>query len=59
MPKIVRRRAVLKVGHSFLQWSGALRGHLVTEEGDLRCSEDTLLRVDQDPVRMKPVEESL
>jgi hypothetical protein len=31
----LRRGAVLKLGHSFLQWSGSLRGHPVTEEGDL------------------------
>jgi hypothetical protein len=35
------RGAVLKMGHSFLQWSGTLRGHLVTEEGDLGYSKDT------------------
>jgi hypothetical protein len=46
------------MGHSFLQWSGTLRVNLLTEEGDHGCSEDTLCQVDQDPVRLKPVEES-
>jgi hypothetical protein len=32
------------MGHSFLQWSGTLGGHLVTEEGDLGCFEDALRR---------------
>jgi hypothetical protein len=42
----LRRRAVLKMGHSFLQWLGTLGGHFVTEEGDLGRSEDTFCRVD-------------
>jgi hypothetical protein len=41
-----RRGAVLKMGHSFLQWSGTLDGQFVTEEDDLRCSKDTLRQVD-------------
>jgi hypothetical protein len=44
------RLAFLKVGHSFFQRLGALGGHLITEEGDLMCSEGTLLQVDEDPV---------
>jgi hypothetical protein len=39
----LRRRAVQKMGHSILQWSGTLGGHFVTEQDDLRCSEDTLV----------------
>jgi hypothetical protein len=46
------------MGHSFLQWSGTLRGHPVTEEGDLGRSKDVLRRVDQDPVHLKPAEVS-
>jgi hypothetical protein len=45
--------------HSFLQWSGTLSRNLLIDEGDLGCSEDTLRRVDQDPVRLKLVEDSL
>jgi hypothetical protein len=41
----LRWGAVLKMSYSFLQWSQTLSGHFVTEEGDLRCSEDTLLQV--------------
>jgi hypothetical protein len=37
----LRRGTVLKMSHSFLQWSGALGRHFVTEESDLGCSEDT------------------
>jgi hypothetical protein len=54
----IKREAVLEMGYSFLQWSGTLREHLVTKEGDLGCSEDALRRVDQDPVCLKPVEQS-
>jgi hypothetical protein len=44
-----RTVAVLKMGYSFFQRLGTLGGHLVTEEGDLGCSEDALRRVDEDP----------
>jgi hypothetical protein len=44
--------------HSFLQWSETLSGHIVTEEGDLGCSEDALQMVDQDPIRLKKVEDN-
>jgi hypothetical protein len=54
----LRRRAVLKIGHSFLQWSGSLRRHPVTEKVDLECIKDAVRRVDQDPVRLKPAEDS-
>jgi hypothetical protein len=46
------------MGHSFFQWSGTLGGHFVTEEGDLGCPEDALRWVYEDPVGLKPVEES-
>jgi hypothetical protein len=52
------RLAALKIGYSFFQRLGTLRGHLVSEEGDLGCSEDALRRVDEDPVHLKSVEES-
>jgi hypothetical protein len=51
------RMAVLEMGYSFFLRFGIFDGHLVTEEGDLDCSEDTLRRVDEDPVPLKPVEE--
>jgi hypothetical protein len=54
----LRKRAVLKMCHSFLQWSGSLRGHLVSEKGDLVCSKVALRRADWDPVRLKLVEDS-
>jgi hypothetical protein len=44
------RLAFLKVGHLFFQPLGALGGHLITEKGDLMCSEDTLPWVDKDPI---------
>jgi hypothetical protein len=47
------RLAFLKVGHSFFQRFGALGGHLITEEGDLTCSEDALHRVDEDTILLK------
>jgi hypothetical protein len=50
--------AVLEMGHSFFQRLGTLGGHLVSEEGDLGCSKDTIRRVDEDPVPLKSVEES-
>jgi hypothetical protein len=46
----------LTVSHSFFQRLGALDGHLITVEGDLTCSEDTLHWVDEDPVLLKSVE---
>jgi hypothetical protein len=45
------------VGHSFLKRSGTLGRNFVTEEGDFRCFEDTLCRVDKDAVCLEPVEE--
>jgi hypothetical protein len=51
--------AVLKIGYSFFQRLGTLGGHLVTKEQDPGCSEDALRRVDEDPVPLKSVEESL
>jgi hypothetical protein len=36
------REAVLEMSHSIFERSGTLSGHLVTEEGNLGCSEDTL-----------------
>jgi hypothetical protein len=38
------------MGHSFFQRLRTFGGHLVTEEGDLGCSEDALRRVDDDPI---------
>jgi hypothetical protein len=54
----LRRRAVLQMCHSFLQWSGALDRYLVTEEDYLGCSEDTLRWVNEDPVCLKTPEEN-
>jgi hypothetical protein len=54
----LERVAVLKMGHSSFQRSGTLGGHLVTEEGDLGCSEDALYRFDEDLVPLKSVEET-
>jgi hypothetical protein len=53
----LRRGAVLNMGHSVFKLSGTLGGHLVDEEGYLGCSENTLRRVDQDPVSLKLCEE--
>jgi hypothetical protein len=47
--------AVLEMGHSFFQSLGTLGGHLVTEEGDLRCSKDALHQLDEDPIPLKLV----
>jgi hypothetical protein len=44
--------------HSFLQGSRTLSGHFVAEEGDLGGAEDALRRVYQDPVFLRPAEES-
>jgi hypothetical protein len=52
------RLAVLKMGYSF-QRLRALDRHVVTKEGDLRCSEDALCQVDEDPIPLKSVIESL
>jgi hypothetical protein len=40
----------LEVGHSLLQRLGTVGGHLVAEEGDLRCSKGALSRVDYDAI---------
>jgi hypothetical protein len=53
----LRRGAVLEMGHSIFELSGTLSGHLVTEVGNLGCSEDTLCGFYQDPVLLKLVEE--
>jgi hypothetical protein len=45
--------AVLEMGHSFFQRLKTLGRHLVTEEGDIGCSEDALRRVDDDPIPLK------
>jgi hypothetical protein len=50
--------AVLEVDYLFFQRFGTLGGHLITEEGDLGCSEDAIRRFNEYPVRMKSVEES-
>jgi hypothetical protein len=50
--------AVLEMCHSLFKMLGTLGGNLVTEEGDLRCSENALRRVDEDPVILKLVEAS-
>jgi hypothetical protein len=52
------RVAVLEMGHPLFQRLRAFGGHLVTEEGDLGCSEDALRRVDDDPVPLELGEES-
>jgi hypothetical protein len=51
------RVAVLEVRYSFFQRLGTFDGHLVTEEGDLGCSENALRRVD-DPVFLELVQKS-
>jgi hypothetical protein len=50
--------AIPKMGYSFFQRSGTIGGHLVTEKGDLGCSEDALCQVDENPVPLKLVKES-
>jgi hypothetical protein len=52
------RVAILEMGHSLFQRLGTFCEHLVTEEGDLGCSEDALRWVDDDPITLKLVEES-
>jgi hypothetical protein len=47
------------MGYSFFHRLGTLGRHLVTEEGDLGCLEDALCRVNEDPIPLKSVEESL
>jgi hypothetical protein len=47
------RVAVLEMGHSLFQRLRTFGGHLVTEEGDLGCSQDALRRVDDDPIPLK------
>jgi hypothetical protein len=46
------------MGHSLFQRLRTFCGHLVTEEGNLGCSEDSLRRVDDDPIPLKLGEES-
>jgi hypothetical protein len=55
---VLWRVAVLEIGHSLFQRLRTFGGHLVTEEGDLGCSEDALRRVDDDPITLKLGEES-
>jgi hypothetical protein len=54
----VGRGAVLVMGHSFFQRYGTLSGHLITEEGDLGPSRNTLRWVGKYPVPLKFVEEN-
>jgi hypothetical protein len=49
--------AVLEMGYSLFKRLGTHGGHLVTEEGDLGCLKGALLRVDEDPIPLKLVEE--
>jgi hypothetical protein len=51
----IGRMAILEMGHSFFQRLETLAGHLITEEGDLRSSKDTLRQVDADAVPLKLV----
>jgi hypothetical protein len=51
---VLGRVAVLEM--RFIQRLGTLGGYLVTKEGYLGCSKDTLRRVDEDPVPLKLVE---
>jgi hypothetical protein len=51
--------AVVEMGYSIFQRLGTLSGLLVTKEGDHWCSEDVLYEIDEDPVLLKSVEESL
>jgi hypothetical protein len=44
--------------HIFFRLSGTLGGHLVTDEGEFGCSENTLRLVYQDPIPLKLVDES-
>lgn len=46
------------MSYSFFQRLGALGRHFVTE-GELGCSEGALYPVDENPVPLKSVEESL
>jgi hypothetical protein len=52
------RVAVLEMVHSLFPRLRTFGGHLVAEEGELGCSEDTLRRVDDDPVPLELGEES-
>jgi hypothetical protein len=52
------RVAVLEMVHSFFQRLRSFGGHLVTEEGNLGCSEDALRRVDLDLIPLKLGKES-
>jgi hypothetical protein len=51
------RVAVLEMGHSLFQRLRTFCGHLVTEDGDLGCPEDTVCRVGDDPVPLELGEE--
>jgi hypothetical protein len=53
------RGTVLEVGHSLFQRLGTFGGHLVIEENEHGFSKDARRRVDDDPVPLKLVEESL
>jgi hypothetical protein len=52
------RVAVLETRHSLFQRFRNFGRHLVTQEGDLGCSEDASRRVDNDPVPLELGEES-
>jgi hypothetical protein len=54
---VLWRVAVLEMGHLFFQRLGTLGRHLVTEESDLGCLEDSLHQVDEDIVPLKFVAE--
>jgi hypothetical protein len=47
----------LELSHSLFKRFGTVGGNLVTEEGDLGCSEDTLCWIYEDPIPLKLVEE--
>jgi hypothetical protein len=54
----LRRIVVLEMGYSFFKRWRTVGRHLVTEGGDLGCSEHALHWVDEDPLPLKSVEES-
>jgi hypothetical protein len=47
------RVAVVEMGHSLFQRLRTFGGHLVTEDGNFRCSEDALRRVDDDSIPLE------
>jgi hypothetical protein len=49
----------VEMDYSFFPMLGTLSGQLVTEKGDLWCSEDVLCRIDEDPLPLMSVKESL